>query len=201
MGKQHFITFQLLAISGILVSILVSMVAFRNFVLPESKADLSTEVDLAPPYLRLARKSIDVVNGKKMVTVELLANTSGLSVTGADVILHYDWKVVAIKDEDIHSSGAFAVSSVNSNQNEILDFSLFSEKKRNEPLVQTNADQELVIATLTFEVVDPSATLTQLELIATPGRLDDSNLVLDQDPRPELPTDVLKSVQPAIISL
>ncbi|MEO8582096.1 MAG: hypothetical protein ABI425_06015 [Patescibacteria group bacterium] len=201
MGKQNFITLQLLAISGILFSILVSMVAFRQFSLPESKADLSTQVDLAPPYLRIEKKSQTVVDGKKMITVDVFANTNGMPVTGADVVIRYDSKVVEIKDDDIKSTGAFAVLSVNSHESELLDFSLFSEKSRDEPIVQTNADQEISIVTLTFEVVDPSASLAQLELIATPNQLDDSNLVLDQDPRPELPTDVLKSVQPAIISL
>lgn len=201
MGKQNFITLQLLAISGILISILVSIVAFRQFSLPDSKADLSTEVSATPPYLRIERKSIGVVDGKKMVTVDVYANSNGLPLTGADVVVRYDSKVVTIQNSDVKSTGAFAVLSVNSNQNDTLDFSVFSEKTRGEPIVQTNADQEVAIAELTFEVVNSQVSLTQLELLATPGSLDDSNLVLDEDPRPELPKDVLNSLQPAIISL
>lgn len=201
MGKQHFITFQLLAISGILISILVSMVAFRQFSLIESKADLTTEAALTPPYLRLERKSVGIIEGKKIVTVELFANTNGLPITGVDAMIRYDSKVAIIKNQDVQSTGAFTVMSINSNQNDLLDFSVFSEKTRNEPIVQTNADQEVAIATLMFEVVDTNVSLMQLELLFKAGELSDSNMVLDQDPRPEFPTDVLMSVQPAIISL
>jgi hypothetical protein len=201
MGKQNFITLQLLAISGILISILVSMIAFRQFSLPDSKADLTTQGDLVVPYMRLERSSIEVVDGKKWVTVQLLANTGGLPITGADAMIQYEPSILSLNEDDIQSTGAFAVSLVNSIEEGRIDFSVFSEKNRNEPIVQTNADQEIAIATIRFEVINSAVPLTQLELLASPNNLSDSNLILEEEPRPELPTDVLQSVQSAIISL
>lgn len=201
MGKQNFITLQLFAISGILISILVSMVAFRQFSLFDSKADLSTAVEIAPPYLRFEKVSQSVKDGKKQISVEVLANTNGLAITGADVMVQFDPKVLSISEDAVQSTNAFAILHINSMSDNQVDLSVFSEKSRGEALVQTNADQEVAIATLTFDVIDQAVTITQLEFVATAGKLNDSNLVLDEDPRPEFPNDVLQSVQPAIISL
>ncbi len=201
MGKQNFITLQLFAISGILISILVSMIAFRQFSLFDSKADLSTAVEIAPPYLRFEKVSQSVKDGKKQISVEVLTNTNGFALTGADVVVQFDPKVLSISEDAVQSTNAFAILHTNSISENQIDFSVFSEKSRGESLVQTNADQEVAIATLTFDVIDQAVTITQLEFVATAGKLNDSNLVLDEDPRPEFPNDVLQSVQPAIISL
>lgn len=201
MGKQNFITLQLFAISGILISILISMVAFRQFSLFDSKADLSTSVEIVPPYLRFEKISQVVADGKKQVIVAVLANTNGLAITGADVIVQFDPKVLSISQENVVSTGAFAILHLNNKSENQLDFSVFSEKTRGESIVQTNADQEVSLATLTFDVIDQSVTLTQLEFVATSGQSDDTNLVLEEDPRPEFPSDILQSVQPAIIGL
>lgn len=190
-----------MAISGILISILVSMVAFRQFSLPQSQADLSTEVAVAPPYLRIVKKNLEFVSGKKILTVDVLANTSGMPVTGADVIVTYDPSVLKVMDDTVASTGVLKVFNLNSISDGKADFSVFSEKTRDEPILQTNADQEIAIATLQFEVLNTSLSLTEVGLEFEPDQLTDSNLVLFKEPRPETPTDILKSVQSAIISL
>lgn len=201
MGKQNLITIQLLAISGILISILVSMVAFRQFALPESKADLSTEVVVTPPYLRIAKQKSEVIDGKKIVTAEVLANTNGMSVLGADVVMEYDPEVLQPKEDGVQSTGAFAVLNVNKQEEGVLDFSVFSSPDRNEPLLTTNADQETPIATVQFVVKNESIAITQIQIQFMEGKLDDSNLILHKEPRTETPTDILHSVQSAILTL
>lgn len=190
-----------MAISGILISILVSMIAFRQFALPQSKADLSSEVVVQPPYLRLSKGSLNVVDGKKVVTVEVLANTNGLEVIGADVVVEFDPKVLSVRSEGVKSTDALAVFNVNSIDSSKVDFSLFSSLNRDEPLLQTNADQETPIATIDFDVLDESIPITPVQIRFTPDTLEDTNMILNQDPRPESPTDILRSVQGAILTL
>jgi hypothetical protein len=201
MGKQNLITFQLLAISGILMSILVSMFAFRHFSLPEGQADLSTEVDLTVPYIRLVSSEKQVENGKTFVSVEVVANTGGAVSTGADTVITYDPSIMRIEKEWVENGGAFANAQVNTIDAGKVDFSVFSQSTRNEEMLSTNADQEIVIAKLKFEVINPTVTLSQLDLLFSPDTLTDTNLILLEDPRPETPTDILKAVQGTIISL
>jgi hypothetical protein len=201
MGKQNLITFQLMAISGILLSILVSMVAFRQFTLPQSQADLATVAGLTVPYVRLEEARREMIDGKSVVWVEVIVNSGGLSVIGADLLIDFDETQLAVNREQIESTGAFAVISQNTQTVGVLDFSLFSSVERDEPIVQTNVDQEIAIAEIPFEIVASNGGVSQLQVRYIPNSLSDTNLILLQDPRPELPTDVLKSIRGLILTL
>jgi len=200
MGKQNLITFELAAISGILMSILVSMFAFRQFSLPVSQADLgSTRAGLELPYLRV--QALPVEPGADVVKVEVLTNTGGASVLGADIVIEYDERIITTSKEQIQSSGALDTLNVNSIEAGNANFSVFASRIANEEPVMTNADQEMPIATVEFSIVDNTVDLTQLRLRFVSGSLDESNLILEEEPRPEFPTDILKGVEGTIISL
>lgn len=200
MGKQNFVTFQLLAISGILLSILVSMVAFRHFTLPSSKAT-STEVVVSPPYIKLEKVGETFENGQKIIEVATYANTNGMKVNGVDIVFDYDTKILEFIEPSFQSSGALSVSQLNPSDLGVVNFSLFSSTIRNEPVILTNANQEVELARLKFKVLDTTVNITQLQLEFVPDQQNETNMMLEQDPRPEVPTDILHAVQSAIISL
>lgn len=199
MGKQNLITAELMAISGILLSILVSMVAFRQFTLPISQADLTAaRAGLAVPYVRL--QALDVEPGSSTVDLELLINTGGQPVLGTDVKINYDQKMFSLKKESIRSTDALDSIHLNALMEGSANVSFFASKIASQSSVMTNADQELPIAIFRFERIDPSLSVAQFTLDYSPGSLDETNLVLDEEPRPEFPTDIIKAVEGAVVT-
>lgn len=183
-------------------SMVVSMFAFRYFVLPQSQANLSDAIpgSLTIPYLRL-RESPEQPVSPDMISVDIMANTGGQRSTGIDVVLEYDAQVLIPLEQLITNSGAFAVIHTQQLEGGTVRFSVFSDAERNEPLVQTNADEEVKIATVTFQNTQPDFELTLLRLLYTPESLDDSNIVLHMDERPEFPVDILKSAGELLVDL
>lgn len=201
MAKQNLITLQLLTISGILFSVLVTLIAYRQFVLPVGQADLTvTAPDVEPPYLRIVADDARSTMSEKVFRI--FANTAGSRVTAADILLRYNPSILEVLPDSITPSGALAISYIPPEQSEgELQLSLFSNPERGEPLLSTNADQEIELARITFQVVDPSVPLTTLELVHEQSNLDDTNLIVFEDPREEFPTDVLQSVNQLVVSL
>ena len=199
MGKQNLITIQLLAITGILASILVSIIAFRNFVLPSSKADLNVvRTDLITPYVRLDQVSS---MGDEIVDVAVLVNTGGVSVMAADIVVDYDPEILEPVIDPVTSSGPLTTFQVNNAGNGVIDFSQFSSRQRSEELLQTNADQEMVIAHLKFTRKNFNTELAIVTPRFNAGDLTDTNLALATPERTETITDVLQSVDGVYVKL
>lgn len=200
MAKQNLITLQLLAITGILASILVSLVAYRRFVLPVGQADLQTAApDLTVPYLRvLVDEELTTVD---QVVLTVFANTGGQQVSAADVVMNYDDTILQLVEDGVQSTGAFGVFQNIATESGQINFSAFSSIERGETLVHTNTDEEMDIAKLKFKVINPNVTITYADLVFQPGQLTESNLILYEQVRSEQPSDILNSVNRLIISL
>lgn len=204
MGKQNLITLQLLAVTGILLSILVSLLAFRFFSLPSSKADLrnQTAQNIQPPYLRLIPSQY-VSDDPNMILVDVMANTGGQVVNAADAVIEYNPAIIAWKADSqlIRWSDALSVHSAQLVEPGKILLSAFSSPERGESLLNTNADQEYGLVTLAFEKVDKEAAFAQLNLVFIENSLDDSNLILATEERPETPSDILSAIEGLTIQL
>ncbi len=202
MEKQHIVTIQLAGISGVLFTILMSLVAFRFFVLPQGRANLSmTEAvpGLASPYIRLEVQPESIPTGE--IKVDVLMNTGGQPVVGADLDLDYNPTVIKYEEKNVEASGFFSAIHEEVWEEGRVKFSVFNSAELGDEPVQTNADEEVRVATVTFTVTDSNANLAQIQVLFAPDQLDDTNIILYQAERPEFPEDILQSGEGTIITL
>lgn len=200
MAKQHLITIQLLAITGILSSILVSMIAFRYFILPVGKADLTTEAaDLTPPYLRLVKDEEN--STADLALINVFANTGGNPVVAVDTVLTYNDQILELQSDGIVPTDVFKVFANTATQSGQINLSMFSSADRGENILQTNADVETRIVQLKFKILKPEMSVTPLDFVFRPNDLSETNMILDEGERQEVPTDILKTVNSLIVNL
>lgn len=193
MGKPNRLTLQLIAISGILLSIFVSVLAYKQFQSPISQADLGEQAaGLIPPYLRLEQVESSVPNE---VIVEVLVNTAGQQSNAADVEISFDPSLLQLGESAVENANALRVFQLNPSQSGTLSFSLFSNPERDEPVLQTNADEELVVARIRFQQVIQTASIARLEVGET------TTVALYETPRPESATNILRQLSGVNLTL
>ena len=202
MEKQHIVTIQLAGISGVLMTILFSLLAFRFFVIPQGRASLSSiesESQLSPPYIRLETLPFDP--GSQTVQVDVLANTGGEPIVGADVDLEYNPAVLGYSEKNVTPSNFFRAFQEDQFTAGHVRFSVFNSAELGDEAVRTNADQEVRVATVVFDVIDPTVNLAQIQVLFAPNQMDESNLILFTSERQEFPQDILKTTEGTIITL
>ncbi len=200
MAKQNLITLQLLAISGILASILVSMIAYRRFVLPVGQADLTTvAADLTPPYLRLVPDQ--EASNEQVVAVNVFANTGGFPVNAVDLAINYNHEILELQEDGIIATDVFKVFSNQATVSGQINLSMFSSAERGENILHTNADLETRIAQLRFTVLRSDLPITNLEFVFRQNDLSETNMILDEGERQEFPSDILRTVNSLIVNL
>lgn len=202
MEKQHIITIQLAGISGVLFTILLSLLAFRFFVLPQSQANLST-VEVAsgiqPPYVRLETQPFSPEDTE--IKIDVLINTGGQPIVGADIDLEYNPVVLGYQESSVELSSYFSTIQEEPWQEGRVRFSVFNSIDLGDQPVSTNSDQELRVATVAFQVKNRETNLARVQVLFGPNRMDETNLVLYLRDRPEFPEDILKNAEGVIISL
>ena len=202
MEKQHVVTIQLAGIAGVLFTILLSLLAFRFFVIPQSQADLSSiEVasGLLPPYVRLEAQPFTPQDTE--VKVDVLINTGGQSIVGADIDLDYNPAVLGYTEKTVEPSTFFTTFQEEPWQEGRVRFSVFNSIDLGDEPVSTNADQEVRAATVVFQIKDTTSNLAQIQLLYGPDRIDETNLMLYLSERPEFPQDILENAEGVILTL
>lgn len=202
MGKIKIRTLRKVLSTGwLLIALVFSTIAFRQFVLPLISARVEREMtsNLKPPYMRLVKSEITTAENQAAVDVKI--NTAGQETVEADVVLEYHPEVLSVSEKGIKLYNQYGVVQVAKAVGGTIDFALFSNPKRGEPTVKTEIDEEVRIATITFDIIDNQASSAQLELKFSPGKLDDSNLIPVFEVRPETSTDILQAAEGILLSL
>lgn len=190
MEETKTIVKQSLVLTLLLVGIGVGVVATRDFVLPLIKAEEGVSgIDLKPPYMRLGH----VKQSGDEVMVDVLVNTAGSTTLAADVVISYDESVIEPVKGSV-AANEYEVLLVNKADGGRVDFSVFSNPERDEPVVKTRTNEEVVIASLKFVKKIEGERDISLELVYEQGKLDDSNLIGVYSDRPEKPVDILREV-------
>jgi hypothetical protein len=190
---------QTLIFIWLIIGLALSLLAFRQFVLPLMRAQTPAVPGLNPPYLRLAESSQTTSSSQKVV--EVRANTAGQETVEVDVVILFDSQVLTIKEEGVRLADQYKVFQINQLEKGRIDFSLFSNPQRGEPTLKTGLNEEALVATLVFDILDQQADSTQLNLEFEPGATDESNLIPIFETRPATPIDILQSIQGILLSL
>jgi hypothetical protein len=190
---------QTLIFIWLIIGLALSLLAFRQFVLPLMRAQAPAIPGLNPPYLRLVESP--QITSPSQKAVEVRINTAGQETIEADVVVLFDPLVLTIKEEGIRLADQYQVFQINQLEKDKIDFSLFSNPQRGEPILKTSLNEETLVATLVFEILDQGASSTQLNLEFEPGATDESNLIPIFETRPATPIDILQSVQGILLSL
>lgn len=202
MGKIKIKTLRKVLSTGwLLIALVFSTIAFRQFVLPLISARVGKEAtpNLKPPYMRLVKSQI--TTAENQVAVDIKVNTAGQETVEADIVLEYHPAILSVNEERIKLYDQYSVIQIAKTGEGTIDFALFSNPKRGEPTVKTEISEEARIATITFDIIDNQADSAQLELKFSPGKIDDSNLIPVFEVRPEIPTDILQTAEGLLLSL
>lgn len=190
MEETKTIVKQSLVLMLLLVGVGIGVVATRDFVLPLTRAEEGVSgIDLKSPYMRLGHVK---QKGDELVA-DVLVNTAGRVTLAADVVISYDESVIELAQDSVvaHEYEVLLVNKVDGGR---VEFSMFSNPERGEPVVKTRANEEVVVATLKFVKKIEGERDVSLKLVYEQGQLDDSNLIGVYSDRPEKPVDILREV-------
>ncbi len=191
---------QLLITLWLVIGLVLSLIAFRQFVLPIIRAKPpAAPPHLIPPYMRLVKVPDPTLPNQ--LTVAVMVNTANQETMGADVVVEYDPAVLTIAKEGLKWDHPYAVFQVNQVGQGLVDFSLFSSPHRGEPSFKTKISEEVQLATLSFDILERQAGSTELKIKFVPGKSEESNLILYSKIRPASPIDILQTVEGVSLSL
>ena len=193
MAKQSNLTYQLISLTVILITILLSIFVFDQFISFQSLANLN-QPKFASPYLRLSEIKKDLIS--KSFTVDIALNTNNIKTVATDISIEYDPSLVKPKLDELKSLKAYKVLHLSDSEPGNLKFSLFNSPiDDQEQSVYTAANEELGIARVSFEILDETASGVQLKLPLKEGKNNQNFLLTSTDSRQTNPPNILQSTQ------